>query len=235
MATNIAIDQATLRPYVAAGADDATLVEGPGGRASIMLGSVGVPADHNTVERSVDQGSTWEPVADTVPLGGSVADPECLSAGPTLYRVSAVSATPSVASATTEFDPRDYAMWLNGGANFSTSAQLMYTPGRTVSTGVADQELVYFSGRTLPVALEGDATTLIINASARVLPARVDPEGGDTITVGATLKALSHGGRVLYRDPLGRRVYGALSGVQVKEEVDGTGEVAFTLTETEDL
>ena len=114
MASNIAIDPDSGRPCVLEGANDATLVEDPDGRGAYLVrGSVDVDVDHNDVYRSVDQGASWELVASGLPLNATITDPECLSYGTTLYRVTAVSALPS-SSVSRRRDSRlgPYAWWV---------------------------------------------------------------------------------------------------------------------------
>lgn len=235
MPSNIALDPVSGRPYFQAGADQVTLVDMPTGLLAIP-GSTSVPVDHNDIYRSVDQGATWELVASGLPINATVTDPECLSAGETQYRVSAVSLLPSASTAVAVLTiDTGLSMWLNGGPGFRTVARLYYKPERTVSTGLADQEFIYLSGRKMAVVLEGDATSLVINAQAVLMPDRVDPVGGDAVSLADVLKELSHGGRILYRDPTGRRLYGALSDVQNSEPVDGVASAHFTFREAEEV
>lgn len=138
MASNIAIDPDSGRPYVLEGANDATLVEDPDGRGAYLVrGSVDVDVDHNDVYRSVDQGASWELVASGLPLNATITDPECLSYGTTLYRVTAVSALPSSSvSEIEELNANSLDIWLNGGDGFAVAAPIACEPGLTVKPGL---------------------------------------------------------------------------------------------------
>ena len=202
MPSNIAIDPASGRPYYLAGADMVTLVDMPTGLLAIP-GSTSVPVDHNTVERSVDGGDTWEPVADGLPLNATITDPECLSAGETLYRVSAVSLLPSASQAIAQIDPQDTCLWLTGGPGFQTVVRLPYNPSVKITSGLVERVVQHFAGRTLGVEMAGTARQRTVTIGSLLI------EGDDsTSSTSRDVEALSYvPAPVLYRDPTGRRIY----------------------------
>lgn len=235
MVSNIAIDPESGRPYIQEGANDATLVEDPDGRGAYLLrGGAGTEVDHNDIYRSVDGGASWELVASDLPLNATVTDPECLVGAPTLYRVEAWTLLPSSSATTVELDAQpNRSIYLSGGDGYDTVARLHYKPTTTINPGLVDQEEHYFSGQTDPTVYEGDATSVIIQASAILLPTRVAPEGGGTTSVGNTLLGLATmPGVKLFRDGRGRRIYGRLYNVQVDEQTDETGSASFTIKRT---
>lgn len=232
MSSHIAIDQASRRPYAQAGADQATLIEDPGGRGCYLIaGSSALTVDHSTLDRSIDGGTTWERVADQLPTSTTVTDPECLSAGTTRYRATAVSTLPSSAVSIGELNVQDdRSMYLSGGD--ATVARLHYNPDTTITPSLVYQEEHYFSGQKKPTLIEGTATSLIIQASATILPDRVTSIGTDVASnLNALITLASTPGLKLYRDGRGRRVFGRLYNMQISDHTDGVSSVSFTLKE----
>lgn len=233
-ASNLTFDEYGAPTYVE-GADDVVVtLDGHGMPYAVAREDLAAFSDHNDVYRSVDQGASWELVASGLPLNATVTDPECLVGAPTLYRVTAVSALPSSAATTVELQAQpNRSIYISGGDGYSTVARLHYKPNTTITPSLVDQEEHYFSGQTDPTVYEGEATSIIIQATAILLPTRVTPEGGGTTSIGSTLLRLATmPGVKLFRDGRGRRIYGRLYSVQVDEHEDDTGSVSFTVKQT---
>ena len=194
---------------------------------STTIGTPNSPAAvSNRVERSVDGGETWEVVADSVAISSSVTDRESLSAGTTLYRVSALTDLPSSSSRIIELHADSDAVWLSGGRGFSTAVPLNWDPQHSTAVGLVNRKVHYFAGRRLGVEMSGTQRKRSVSVSATLLDERLD--------LIRRLEELSYlPAPFLYRDPLGRRIYGSLSGVQMDRAVGGKWQVAAVVEEVE--
>lgn len=186
------------------------------------------PAVYNTVERSIDGGGTWELVMDDIPINGTVTDPECLSYGETLYRVTAVSALPS--SSTSDaltFNPQDESAWINAGTNFATSAHIPSNLRITRSLGKLNRTLVPIEGREYGMLVEGVAKDHTVTVYGDV-PVDVDnPWESDQII--QSLDAIADvPNPAMLRLPDGTRWYGALTSYsRTNPEQDRTATVSI--------
>ena len=190
--------------------------------------SVGTPnspaAVSNLIERSVDGGVSWEVIAEGVAVSSSVLDRESLSAGTTLYRVSAMTDLPSSSSALIELNADSDAVWISGGDGFSLAVPLEWDPQHSTSVGLVNRKVHHFAGRRLGVEMAGTQRRREVQVSATLLDERLD--------LVDRLEELSYmPGPFLYRDPLGRRIYGSLSGVQMSREIGGKWGVQATVEE----
>lgn len=184
----------------------------------------GVTTHHLTVERSVDGGTTWEPAADNLPNRSTVVDREGLSYGRTLYRVTAVSNLPSQASTVVEALADSDAMWISGSRGFAEAVPLEWDPKHVTSVGLVNRSVHHFAGRRLGVEMSGIHRQRKVDLSATLLDERYD--------LVERLEALAYeSAPFLYRDPLGRRIYGSLSGVTADRAVGGKWQVSASLEE----
>jgi hypothetical protein len=178
------------------------------------------------VERSVDGGATWEPVwvgeSDT-----AFTDWESLSSGTTWYRATALSATGTGAAAIMTVDADSDALWLSGGASMSRAARLPSNPSVQISAGRA-RTVQQYDGRPLPVTYAGEAVGRTVAVSGTIF-VEADNASVGTVTEVAQLPEPVH----MYRDPEGRRIYGALSYVSMGYESAVHWSYSYTLTETE--
>ncbi|WP_160159501.1 fibronectin type III domain-containing protein [Actinomyces culturomici] len=180
----------------------------------------------NTIERSVDGGDSWELVADGVAVSGSIVDPECLSKGTTLYRLTAVSDLPSTASVVVELETASDAIWLSGGNGFALAVPLEWDPKHSTSVGLVNRQVHHFAGRRLGVEMAGTQRQRKVNVNATLLDERFD-------LVGRLEELAYQPAPFLYRDPLGRRIYGSLDGVQTDRAVGGKWAVSASLEEVD--
>lgn len=180
----------------------------------------------NLIERSVDEGVSWEVVAEGVAVSSSVIDRESLSAGMTLYRVSAMTDLPSSSSALVELHADSDAVWISGGDGFSVVVPLGWDPQHSTGVGLVNRKVHHFAGRRLGVEMSGKQRQRAVSVSATLLDERLD--------LIRRLEELSYlPAPFLYRDPLGRRFYASLSGVQMDRAVGGKWSVSAALEEVD--
>lgn len=201
------------------------------GAATIHVGNIQPEGDQpaavfNTVERSIDGGTTWETVAEQLAISSSITDTECLSNGITCYRVTAISDLPSSSTTTVRLETSSDAIWLSGGNGFALAVPLAWNPKTAVSSGLANRKVHRFAGRRLPVEMSGVQRVRSVSLSATLLDERID--------LLDRLEALSYAtAPFLYRDPLGRRIYTSLSGLQMDRALGGTWSVSASLEEVD--
>lgn len=185
-----------------------------------------VPAVSNSIERSIDDGKTWEKIADHLPVDTTLQDGEALSNGKTIYRVSATSATPSTATTSVALEADSQALWVSGGTGFATSVPLRYDPETSIKPSLLTRKVHYFAGRTRGVEVTGSHQVRTITLGASL-------HDRDYRLVQA-LEALAVApAPFLYRDPLGRRIYCSMSSMSAPREVGGMWKVSVELEEVE--
>ncbi len=187
------------------------------------------------VERSVDDGDTWEAALSAAP-GVTFADWESLSYGTTLYRVTAVAASGAAATLVYPVVAESGALWLSGGVGFSRTARLPMNPSIRLRAARA-RSVQRYEGRSSGVAYAGEQTSLVVEVGGALIDR--DP---DTAEVDALIDVIQNREPVhLVRDPDGRRVYGSVSDVTLprKTVIDratgwaGVWEYGFSLEETD--
>ena len=176
-----------------------------------------VDAQTNQVWRSLDAGVTWVLVADHVPIGGAVSDRAALAAGRSLYRIVAVSATPTTAaSAPVILDAHTCWVWVSGGSGLDViarvrgDAQVSSTRGRPKKhhrfVGDAYKtEFIAPTAREVDWALSGKVAARPED-SARAALWGSWPAWDAVADLPAPL---------LFRDPLGRRAWVSISDVKI--------------------
>jgi len=232
--TNIGFDRG--HPYVEEGADEGELrLVGP----RLDVTSTAARAVAFTLERSIDGGTTWEPVlAETISgTGANLTDYESLSYGDTLYRAVAFTTEGATAETTITVPSRSGALWLSGGAAFGDTARLPLNPEVSLTAG-RERVAKRYAGRSFPVAYVGEALNRTFTVSGMV----TDRTFMEETATPNELVALSQSDSAvfLFRDPDGRRVYGVIGDISMPrqsaaENADGwlgIWGVNFTLTET---
>ena len=176
----------------------------------------------NTVERSVDGGSTWELVADGLPVQATVTDSECLSTGTTRYRVTATSALPSSSSVVVDAEADSGAMWIGAGAGYADAIRLPYNPEVSFTPSLPGRETYRFAGRVMRVMVDGTGVDRSWQVAARLIP------GDDTnCTPHDVDRVALTPGPVCYRNPDGVRAYAAMGSPTLKR---GTGGVCWDVS-----
>lgn len=186
-----------------------------------------VAAVSNQVDRSQDDGQTWETIASDLPVDVTVQDREAPSAGKILYRVTASSVTPSSESTTVTLTTDSRQVWISGGQGFRTCVGLRYEPEVTVTPSLLHREVKHFAGRARGVEVTGTAVKRSIAVSAVL----TDSEYATHVQKLEALAVLP--APFLYRDPLGRRIYCSLSSVSAPRSVGGMWKISIDLEEVE--
>ena len=191
---------------------------------AVPAGSKQPPTVETRLERSIDGGSTWTIVADKLPPSTMYKDRESLTNGTTKYRVTATSAMPSSSVTVIDALADSQAVWISAGQGFSRSVRLAWSPVTGSQMGLVNREVKYFAGRRLGVELSGTQRQRVVQVSAALL----DSSSRER----QALEDLAYmPAPFMYRDPLGRVLYGSLSDVQFGREVGGIWSVSAKLTE----
>lgn len=176
----------------------------------------------NTVERSIDGGSTWELVADGLPVQATVTDSEALSTGTTKYRVTATSALPSSSTVIVDAVADSGAMWIGAGAGYADAIRLPYNPEVSFTPSLPGRETYRFAGRTMRVMVDGTGVDRSWQLAARLIP------GDDTNCTPRDVDRVAlTPGPVCYRNPDGVRIYAAMGSPTLKR---GTGGVCWDIS-----
>lgn len=176
----------------------------------------------NTVERSIDGGSTWELVADGLSVQATVTDSEALSTGTTKYRVTATSALPSSSTVIVDAEADSGAMWIGAGAGYADAIRLPYNPEVSFSPAMPGRETYRFAGRVMRVMVDGTGVDRSWQLAARLIP------GDDTNCTPRDVDRVAlTPGPVCYRNPDGVRVYAAMGSPTLKR---GTGGVCWDVS-----
>lgn len=210
-------------PVVSAAWDEAM-----GGVALEVDAGVGDPATTSLlVERSVDDGETWEAVWSGVgPV--TFTDWESLSFGTTYYRVTGFAETGAGTSVSVPVVAESGSLWLSGGLALSRTVRLPYNPKVQITASRA-RTVQQYEGRPLPVAYSGEALSRSVDVSGTLLTRSTDNADVPAMVEVAQLPEPVH----MYRDPDGRRIYGSLSEVSLPRDSWATWGYSFTLTEAE--
>ena len=192
-----------------------------------------VPTAAVIVERSHDDGETWDLVVelaqDTV-----VLDFESVSFGDVRYRATAFTAEGATAVTELAVEARSDAVWLAGGQGFGVTARLPYDPSIQITAG-RERALKRYAGRTHPVALTGQALSRTVGISGRTFDRDEATAGVEELVRIAQLETELF----LFRDPDGRRIYGAIGDIQLPRQSstphpdgwEGVWGYSLTLTE----
>lgn len=221
-------------PVVTGGWDENT------GSVTLTLSAgVLVPEPPATVsillERSVDDGDSWEVVLSTDP-GVTVSDSQSLSFGTTLYRATAVAASGAATSIVYPVTADSGVLWLSGGVGFSLTAPLPLDP-RIAFDDRRDRSTEYYEGRERPVAYAGEHLKTVVGVSGSLIDREDHSAEVDQLRALIRDPEPTH----LLRDPDGRRIYGVVSSVSIPRQqaisrADGWAGVwqySFSIEETD--
>lgn len=191
---------------------------------AVPQGAKTPPTVETRLERSIDGGATWTIIADKLPPSTMYKDRECLTNGTTVYRVTATSALPSSSATVIEAVANSQAVWLSAGPGYSRAVRLAWNPTTAVSMGLVNREVKHFAGRRLGVELSGTQRQRVVSISASLVDASMRER--------AAIEDLAYmPAPFMYRDPLGRVLYGSLSEVQLSRAIGGVWAVSAKLTE----
>ena len=214
-------------PKVTAQWDDSTGVVSIGITNPPPKAGKTVAAVSNQVDRSQDDGQTWETIASDLPTDVTIQDREAPSGGKTLYRVTSSSVTPSSESTTVTLTAASRQVWISGGPGYRTCVGFRYEPEVTVTPSLLHREVKHFAGRARGVEVTGTAVQRAIAISAVL----TDAEYSTHVQKLEALAVLP--APFLYRDPLGRRIYCSLSSMSAPRSVGGIWKISLELEEVE--
>lgn len=218
--------------YYVDGADasvaNAVLVEIDGEPWAVTVDELKPETTRFELQRSVDGGTTWEPVTETT-TGTSLTDYEGLSSGDTYYRLAAYTSAGASSETTIIIHSDSAAAWVGKGENYGQTAALRHALKLTPTVGLTHQSTYHFSGKVLPDEISGDAVDRKISVTGTLLAPRLELESHTANDFDALA---STPGTVLYRDPEGRRWYGALTAMSTPQGTSGVGSVSYSVQET---
>lgn len=182
-------------------------------------------AVRNRVERS-DDGLTWVILTEDLPVSGMILDYQSPSHGSVSYRVTATSDLPSSSSAVESVDTQSWAMWLGGGADFSMTVPLRWDPVHSCKMGLVNRKLHRFAGREKAVEMSGRHREKTFSLSAVLFD--------EDFPLIQRLEDLSYlPAPFLYRDPMGRVVYCAVTSLSVDRALSGKWSVKIEVEEVD--
>lgn len=219
MATNIGFDSG--HPYVEEGADAGMLVD-DGQRIWVM--DAAPPASVAVeLERSID-GNVWEPVIETE-SGAALVDWESWSYGNIHYRGTAFTAEGAASVTEIIVKARSGALWLSGGPGFGVTCRLPLNPSIGFAGGRATSQKMY-AGRTRPVIDKGKALSDVYSIGGTVTDRNREGDPEAETTSPDQLRDLVQLPDDLHmlRTPDGKRIYGAVSGVNLSRDMTTTDD-----------
>ncbi|KAM9866748.1 hypothetical protein ACIFOC_00440 [Leucobacter aridicollis] len=187
------------------------------------------PAVRVDVERSVNGGLSWETFIEGGDLPVVETDPQALSNGTTLYRVTTYSADDAASVVVHEVEANSPAVWLSGGPGFTDTARLPYDPEVDFSTS-RERILKQYAGREKPVVYSGEAVTRTVQWSGTLLSHDSEVASVETLERISQAPAPLH----LYRDPDGRHVKGMLAPLSKQRVADGMWSYSTSIEEADD-
>lgn len=184
--------------------------------------------DHAQLHRWTD--GRWLLLADELPTTGTVTDPLPQLGDEVAYKITAVSLAPSTRDSDASYVlTRTPWVFVNGGPGWSTRARLKAGAEVTARRG-RDKVLHTFAGDQDAVEFVGTARTTEYSVNGNVGGYdRTTPTLGDWRAWEAVADLPAP---LCYRDPLGRRLFGSISDVQVGHQaasLKGLATVSFTL------
>lgn len=187
-----------------------------------------VAAISNMLFRSIDGGASWELLHDNLPVNAAYTDYTAPTAGETLYRAVAASATPTYAESAEVSLIQDPAgcseyIWLSAGPDFSVVGRFRGSPA-VDTEHEREKALRQFFNRTDPVQFVGQYVKHVLSFSGLI-------EETDPLSTEQRFTDIHDwDGLVLYRDAWGRRVFGSLGAVSFTQRPYNLQEFSTTLT-----
>lgn len=169
------------------------------------------------LERSIDQGVTWERMLDLTEREANLTDWESLSHGDTWYRATAYTSEGATSEVIEVVEARSPAIWLSGGPSLSQTCRLPFDPKLTITTG-RDRTLKWYAGSADAIAYAGSRLSRSIAVTGRTADHDIAAEAtADTAHLEHVVQAEEplH----MLRDPDGRRVFGVVDGVSLDRQM----------------
>ena len=188
------------------------------------LPSIGVDIQRRFQDLATGIFGEWETLVDMASPDATLIDTTSPIADDGEYRAIAYSNAPS-ALASDSVPPSgqdDRWVYVSGGPNFRQVARLMGNIALR-STTSRERSLYHFAGRKEPVMFAGSARTRIIDVAGLLDGESSSPaEWEDMIAANEVL---------LFRDPLGHRIYGSIPQIAVDNLGNEMYAISFTVTE----
>ena len=176
-----------------------------------------VAAVRNDIWRSID-GGPWLLVASELPLNTTVVDRVPTTHGLNTYKAVAWSATPTSApSVPVDVETASPWLYVNGGPAWSVLARVKGGPAVGLRAG-RSKVLHTFAGRRAPLEFIGEARVKAYGLKGSVDAFGVDPDQWGTWEAWEAVADLP--APLLYRDPMGRRVFCSISDVEIEHGVE---------------
>jgi hypothetical protein len=201
-----------------------TLTPTPDDGGATTLPAVAVDLQRRLLQRDTETWGEWETLAAGVADDATLIDTTAPIANDGEYRIIAYSDAPSAKTSDPE-PPSGYDdrwVYLSGGPNFQRVCRLMGNIAlRTTTT--RERELYNFAGRSKPVMFVGEATGRVIDVAGLLDAESSSPAEWEALI--ATSDVL------LFRDPLGHRIYGSVPQVAIDNLGNDMYALSFTVTE----
>jgi hypothetical protein len=201
-----------------------TLTPTPSDGGVTNLPATGVDIQRRLLDQATGSYGAWETLAVGVPPATTLVDTTAPIAADGEYRAVAYSAAPSakISEAVPPTGQEDRWVYLSGGANFQQVARLMGNVAlRTTTT--RDRALYSFAGRKRPVMFAGEAVTRIIDVAGLL--------DGESSSPAEWEELIASSDVLLFRDPLGHRVFGSVPQVAIDYLGNEMYAISFTVTE----
>lgn len=189
-----------------------------------------VPAQRVSVERFHPESGAWLLLADGLsPSTTTITDQTAHGNGVNTYRATSYSALgiPAVYEFTVDTSVSPIWSIHLTSADRSAMVQVRWNPARSITTGLADVELHQMAGRVRPVMFAGAHIENRVSISGVIMRS----EWSD---VEHARELVMKGQPVLYRDPDGVHMWGAISSVSFdREERLGSNVISLVLEEVD--
>lgn len=185
--------------------------------------------DYNQILRSLDGGTTWEHVLDTLPNNTGFDTGVPLGVAEVRYKAVAWTALPSSSESILQFiDTTSSRGYWSAGPSFEQVIQLRVNIGSApkidLTTGLTQKTLHYFAGRRSPVEMTGEATERSGSVEFAVTSA------ADVFKVRSmALLVAPH----LFRLPDGTLIYSSVGSVSDTRLAEGWYHITFDITEVD--
>jgi hypothetical protein len=203
----------------------------PYASSSVKTSTGSLPASGVDVQRRLYQPETdtwgdWETLIEGAAPDATLIDTTAPIAGDGEYRLITHSTAPSSRTSASRAvnGSDDRWVYLSGGPHFHQVCRLMGNVALR-STTSRDRALYNFAGRKKPVMFAGEARERVIDVAGLL--------DGESSSPAEWESLIESGDVLLFRDPLGHRMYGSVSQVAIDYLGNNLYAIAFTVTEVD--
>lgn len=188
------------------------------------LPPIGVDLQRRLLNQETATWGEWETLVEGMAADATIIDTTAPIANDGEYRIITHSAAPSAKVSDPQppsgFDDRW--VYVSGGPNFTKVCRLMGNIAlRTTTT--RERALYSFAGRAKPVMFAGEATGRTIDVSGLL--------DGESSSPAQWEHLIATSDVLLFRDPLGHRIYGSIPQVTIDNLGNDMFAIAFSVTE----